>query len=82
MKPTEETIHQQNVVDATAQDMSHALQRLVAQSWTGNTAIPSGITTEWLAEVKTWLTDAVQTVDVIQASVESIPSDTDGETNE
>ena len=82
MNPTEETIHQQNVVDGVAIDFEHALQRLIAQSWVGDTPIPSGITTEWCDEVSTRLNDMVTTVQTIKASVESIPSNDTGETHE
>ena len=82
MKPTEETIHQQNVVDGNAHVFEIALQRLIAQTWKGDTPIPSGITTEWCDEVSTRLNDMVTTVQTIKASVESIPSNDTGETHE
>tara|TARA_Y100001937_G_C7016038_1_gene283243 strand:+ start:412 stop:660 length:249 start_codon:yes stop_codon:yes gene_type:complete len=82
MKPTKETIHQQNVVDGNAHVFEIALQRLIAQTWVGDTPVPSGITPEWCDEVSTRLQDMVTTVQTIKASVESISLDDTGETHE
>ena len=82
MNPTEETIHQQNVVDGVAIDFEHALQRLIAQSWVGDTPIPSGITMKWCDEIITKLEYMVKTVQTITDSVESISLDNTGETHE
>ena len=84
MNPTEYTKDKQNVVDAYSQDLANALQCLVNEAWDkeGNAPVPSGITTEWLAEVKTSLTDAISQVETIEYSVESISSDDTGETHE
>ena len=84
MYPTEYTKDKQNVVNAYTEDLANALQCLVNEAWDkeGNAPVPSGITTEWLAEVKTSLTDAISQVETIKASVESIPSDDTGETHE
>ena len=74
MYPTEYTKDKQNVVDAYSQDLANALQCLVNEAWDkeGNAPVPSGITTEWLAEVKTSLTNAISQVECIADSVESI----------
>ena len=85
MNPTEYTKDKQNVVNAYTEDLANALQCLVNESWggkEGHTPIPSGITTQWLAAVKTSLTDAISQVEAIEYSVESISLDDTGETHE
>ena len=84
MTPTEYIKDKQNVVDAYREDIANALQCLVNEAWDkeGNAPVPSGITTKWLAEVKTSLTNAISQVETIEESVESISLDDTGETHE
>ena len=85
MYPTKYTKDKQNVVNAYTEDLANALQCLVNESWggeKGHTPIPSGISPQWLAEVKTNLTHAISQVETIEYSVESISLDDTGETHE